>query len=40
LPKANLDKLVPVSKEHPDTNITFMDTDSTGPADYNLKLGR
>jgi outer membrane protein OmpA-like peptidoglycan-associated protein len=37
--KANLDKLVPVFKEYADTNITiFGYTDSTGPADYNLKL--
>jgi len=37
--KANLDKLVPVFQEYADTNITiFGYTDSTGPADYNLKL--
>ena len=37
--KANLDKIIPVFKEYPDTNITiFGYTDSTGPADYNLKL--
>ncbi|UQD56203.1 OmpA family protein [Flavobacterium sp. K5-23] len=37
--KANLDKLVPVFTEYPDTDITiFGYTDSTGPADYNLKL--
>lgn len=37
--KANLDKLVPVFKEYPDTDITiFGYTDSTGAADYNLKL--
>lgn len=37
--KTNLDKLVPVFKEYADTNITiFGYTDSTGPADYNLKL--
>ncbi|MFV8346567.1 OmpA family protein [Flavobacterium sp. ZB4P13] len=37
--KANLDKLVPVFKEYPDTNITIYGyTDSTGSADYNLKL--
>lgn len=37
--KANLDKLVPVFAEYPDTDITiFGYTDSTGPADYNLKL--
>jgi outer membrane protein OmpA-like peptidoglycan-associated protein len=37
--KANLNKLVPVFKEYPDTNITIYGyTDSTGPEDYNLKL--
>lgn len=37
--KANLDKLVPVFTEYPDTDITiFGYTDITGPADYNLKL--
>ncbi len=37
--KTNLDKLVPVFGEYPDTNITIYGyTDSTGPADYNLKL--
>jgi outer membrane protein OmpA-like peptidoglycan-associated protein len=37
--KANLDKLIPVFQEYADTNITlFGYTDSTGPADYNLKL--
>lgn len=37
--KANLDKLVPVFQEYPDTDITiFGYTDITGPADYNLKL--
>ncbi len=37
--KANLNKLVPVFSEYPDTNITIYGyTDSTGPADYNLKL--
>ncbi len=37
--KANLDKLVPVFQEYADTDITiFGYTDSTGPADYNLKL--
>jgi outer membrane protein OmpA-like peptidoglycan-associated protein len=37
--KANLDKLVPVFAEYPDTDITiFGYTDITGPADYNLKL--
>lgn len=37
--KANLDKLVPVFNEYPDTNITiFGYTDNTGAASYNLKL--
>jgi outer membrane protein OmpA-like peptidoglycan-associated protein len=37
--KTNLDKLVPVFGKYPDTNITIYGyTDSTGPADYNLKL--
>lgn len=37
--RANLDKLIPVFNEYADTNITiFGYTDSTGPADYNLKL--
>jgi outer membrane protein OmpA-like peptidoglycan-associated protein len=37
--KANLDKLVPVFGEYPDTNITIYGyTDNTGAADYNLKL--
>jgi outer membrane protein OmpA-like peptidoglycan-associated protein len=37
--KANLDKLIPVFNEYADTNITiFGYTDSTGSADYNLKL--
>ena len=37
--KANLDKLVAVFNEYPDTDITiFGYTDSTGPADYNMKL--
>ncbi|MEN9906962.1 MAG: hypothetical protein RLZZ540_103 [Bacteroidota bacterium] len=37
--KANLDKLVAVFNEYPDTDITiFGYTDNTGPADYNLKL--
>ncbi|MGA9637366.1 OmpA family protein [Flavobacterium sp.] len=37
--KANLDKLVPVFNEYPDTNITiFGYTDNTGAAEYNLKL--
>lgn len=37
--KANLDKLVAVFNEYPDTDITiFGYTDSTGSVDYNLKL--
>lgn len=37
--KANLDKLVPVFKEYPDTNIIIYGyTDSTGTPEYNLKL--
>lgn len=37
--KANLDKLVSVFNSYPDTNIQIYGyTDSTGPADYNLKL--
>jgi outer membrane protein OmpA-like peptidoglycan-associated protein len=37
--KANLDKLLPVFNQYPDTNISIYGyTDSTGPADYNLKL--
>jgi outer membrane protein OmpA-like peptidoglycan-associated protein len=37
--KANLDKLVPVFNQYPDTNIQiFGYTDSTGTAEYNLKL--
>ena len=37
--KANLDKLVPVFNQYPDTNIQIYGyTDSTGPADYNLTL--
>ena len=37
--KANLDKLVPVFAEYPDTNITIYGyTDNTGRAEYNLKL--
>ena len=37
--KANLDKLVPVFAEYPDTNITIYGyTDNTGKAEYNLKL--
>ncbi len=37
--KANLDKLVKVFNEYPDTNIVIYGyTDSTGSAEYNLKL--
>jgi len=37
--KANLDKLVKVFNEYPDTNITIYGyTDSTGTPEYNLKL--
>lgn len=37
--KANLDRLVPVFNEYPDTNINIYGyTDSTGADDYNLKL--
>lgn len=37
--KTNLDKLVTVFNEYPDTDITiFGYTDSTGPADFNMKL--
>ena len=37
--KANLDKLVPVFKDYPDTNIQiFGYTDSKGSEDYNLNL--
>ena len=37
--KANLDKLVSVFEHYPDTNIQIYGyTDSTGAADYNLKL--
>jgi outer membrane protein OmpA-like peptidoglycan-associated protein len=37
--KANLDKLVPVFNQYPDTNIQiFGYTDSTGSAEFNLKL--
>jgi outer membrane protein OmpA-like peptidoglycan-associated protein len=37
--KANLDRLVPVFNEYPDTNIQiFGYTDSSGADDYNLKL--
>ncbi len=37
--KANLDKLVPVFGQYPDTNIQIYGyTDSTGSAEYNLKL--
>lgn len=37
--QSNLDKLVPVFAEYPDTNITIYGyTDNTGTAKYNLKL--
>lgn len=37
--QANLDKLIPVFKEYPDTNIhIFGYTDNTGSVDHNLKL--
>lgn len=37
--KANLDKLVPVFKEYPDTNIIIYGyTDNTGSVEHNLKL--
>jgi outer membrane protein OmpA-like peptidoglycan-associated protein len=37
--KANLDKLVPVFNQYPDTDIHIYGyTDSTGSAEYNLKL--
>jgi len=37
--KANLDKLVKVFNEYPDTNIVIYGyTDSTGTPEYNLKL--
>lgn len=37
--RANLDKLVPVFNQYPDTNIRIYGyTDSTGSAEYNLKL--
>ena len=37
--KANLDKLVPVFNQYPDTNIQIYGyTDSTGSAEYNLNL--
>lgn len=37
--KANLDKLIPVFNQYPDTNIQIYGyTDSTGPAEYNLNL--
>ena len=39
--KANLDKLVSVFTEYPDTDIVIYGyTDSTGSADYNLKLSQ
>lgn len=39
--QANLDRLVPVFKEYADTDIKiFGYTDSTGPADFNLRLSK
>ncbi|MDD3005337.1 OmpA family protein [Flavobacterium sp.] len=39
--KANLDKLVTVFSQYPDTDIVIYGyTDSTGPADFNLKLSQ
>src|SRR5690606_39936318 len=39
--QANLDTLVPIFQEYPDTDIQiFGYTDSTGPEDYNLRLSR
>jgi len=39
--QTNLDKLVPVFKEYAETDIQiFGYTDSTGPADYNLRLSK
>ena len=39
--QANLDKLVPIFTEYPDTDIKiFGYTDSTGPEDYNLRLSK
>ncbi len=39
LAKSNLNKLVTVFKDYPDTDITiFGYTDNTGPVDYNLQL--
>ncbi len=39
--QANLDKLVPIFTEYPDTDIQiFGYTDSTGPEDYNLRLSK
>lgn len=39
--KTNLDKLVTVFTEYPDTNIVIYGyTDSSGPDDYNLKLSQ
>lgn len=39
--KQNLDKLIPVFNEYPDTNIQiFGYTDSSGSDDYNLKLSK
>ncbi len=39
--KANLDRLVPIFNEYPDTNIQIYGyTDSSGADDYNLKLSQ
>jgi outer membrane protein OmpA-like peptidoglycan-associated protein len=39
--KTNLDKLVAVFNQYPDTDIVIYGyTDSTGPADFNLKLSQ
>jgi outer membrane protein OmpA-like peptidoglycan-associated protein len=39
--KANLDKLIPVFNQYPDTNIQIYGyTDSTGTAEYNLTLSQ
>jgi outer membrane protein OmpA-like peptidoglycan-associated protein len=38
--KANLEKLVPVFTEYPDTDITIFGYTDIGPADYNLKLSK
>jgi outer membrane protein OmpA-like peptidoglycan-associated protein len=39
--KANLDKLIPVFNQYPDTNIQIYGyTDNTGAAEYNLTLSQ